>query len=317
MDFGFYEVHNLQSGIHNLKSKMKIGVLYSRVRYEEKLIIEALRQRGIDHDLIDDREIVFNLTPSSRNGHNGTLDHALAPEAFGYDIVLDRAMEFTRGLYALQILASWRIPTVNPAQVVATCGDKLLTTAALAQAKIPSPQTKIAFTPEAALEAIESLGYPVVIKPVIGSWGRLVAKINDREAAEALLEHKSILGHFLHEIFYVQEYIDKPGRDIRAIVIGDEIVSAIYRTSRHWVTNTARGAQATPCPIDDDLARIVSDAARAVGGGILAVDVIEDPGRGYLINEINPTPEFRGSETATHADIPNKIIDYVLLVAEK
>jgi [lysine-biosynthesis-protein LysW]---L-2-aminoadipate ligase len=293
---------------------MKIGVLYSRVRYEEKLIIEALRHRGIDHELIDDREIVFNLTPSSHNGDSSGEGHVLRPDHFAFDVVLDRAMEFTRGLYALQILASWKILTVNSGHVVATCGDKLLTTALLAQANIPSPQTKIAFTPEAALEAIESLGYPVVIKPVIGSWGRLVAKINDREAAEALLEHKSILGHFLHEIFYMQEYIAKPGRDIRAIVIGDEIVTAIYRSSAHWVTNTARGAKATPCPVDHALEKLVLDAARVVGGGVLAVDVIEDPTRGYLVNEINPTPEFRGSETATHADIPNKIIDYVLQV---
>jgi [lysine-biosynthesis-protein LysW]---L-2-aminoadipate ligase len=294
---------------------MRIGVLYSRVRYEEKLIIEALRQRGLEHELIDDREIVFNLTPSSRNGRSGEADRVLRPGHLAFDVVLDRAMEFTRGLYALQILGSWKIPTVNPAQVVATCGDKLLTTAVLAQANIPSPQTKIAFTPAAALQAIESLGYPVVIKPVIGSWGRLVAKINDREAAEALLEHKAILGHFLHEIFYIQEYISKPGRDIRAIVIGDEIVACIYRSSEHWVTNTARGAKATPCPLDGALEKIVLEAAHAVGGGILAVDVIEDPTRGYLVNEINPTPEFRGSETATHAGIPNKIIDYVLQIA--
>ena len=296
---------------------MKIGILQSRVRFEEKLLVEALRRRDIEHGLIDDREIVFDLTPPAHNGHSGGTGHVLQPDGFSYDVVLDRAMEFTRGLYALQILNSWRIPTVNPAPVVATCGDKLLTTAALARANIPSPQTKIAFTPEAALEAIEALGYPVVLKPVIGSWGRLVAKINDREAAEALLEHKSILGHFMHEIFYIQEYIAKPGRDIRAIVIGDEIVTAIYRTSEHWVTNTARGAQATPCPVDEELAEIVMDAARAVGGGILAIDVIEDPERGYLVNEINPTPEFRGAETATHADIPNRIIDYVLQIAAK
>jgi [lysine-biosynthesis-protein LysW]--L-2-aminoadipate ligase len=298
---------------------MKIGLLYSRVRFEEKLIVEALRQRGIEHELIDDREIVFNLT-YSRNGHaqhDAGTSNTLQPDRFRFDVVLDRAMEFTRGLYALQILNSWHIRTVNPAAVVATCGDKLLTTAALTQANIPSPETRIAFTPDAALEAIEALGYPVVIKPVIGSWGRLVAKLNDREAAEALLEHKSVLGHFLHEIFYVQEYIAKPGRDIRAIVIGDEIVAAIYRESAHWITNTARGAQATPCPVDKALEKIVLDSARAVGGGILAIDVIEDPTRGYLVNEINPTPEFRGAETATHAGIPNKIIDYVLQIASR
>ena len=300
---------------------MKVGVLYSRVRFEEKLIIQALRQRGVEHELIDDREIVFTLAPHATNGHsngNGKGNaHMLRPDHFGFDIVLDRAMEFTRGLYALQILNSWNIPTVNPAPVVALCGDKLLTTAALSRAGIPSPRTEIAFTQESALEAIENMGYPVVLKPVIGSWGRLVAKLNDREAAEALLEHKSVLGHFLHEIFYIQEYIQKPGRDIRAMVIGDEIVTAIYRASEHWVTNTARGAVASPCPVDADLEKLVCAAAHAVGGGILAVDVIEDPERGYLVNEINPTPEFHGAESATNAGIPNKIVDYVLAQARE
>lgn len=293
---------------------MKIGLIYSRVRFEEKQIIEALQRRDLAHDLIDDREIVFNLTPQ----YDGAPEkyHGVKftrPEKFQqYDVVLDRAMEFTRGLYALQILNSWGIKTVNRADVVATCGDKLLTTAALSKHNVPSPRTEIAFTPEAALAAIEAMGYPVVLKPIIGSWGRLVSKVNDREAAEALLEHKATLGHFLHEIFYLQEYIKKPGRDIRIIMLGAEIVSAIYRSSDHWVTNTARGASSTPCPVDRALEKIARDAANAVGGGFLAIDVIEDETRGYLINEINPTPEFRGSETATGADIPNKIIDYLI-----
>lgn len=291
---------------------MKIGLVYSRVRFEEKLLIEALTKRGVAHELIDDREIIFNLTP---NGH-ASGGNIVQPAQFQpFDVVLDRAMEFTRGLYALQILNSWGIKTVNRASVVATCGDKLLTTAALSQHNVPSPVTQIAFTPEAALEAIETMGYPVVLKPVIGSWGRLISKVNDREAAEALLEHKSVLGHFLHEIFYLQEYINKPGRDIRIIMLGDEIVSAIYRSSEHWVTNTARGASSKPCPMDDALEKIAREASHAVGGGFLAIDVIEDPDRGYLINEINPTPEFRGSETATGADIPNRIIDYLIQVA--
>ncbi len=293
---------------------MKIGLIYSRVRFEEKLLIEALNKRGVEHELIDDREIIFNLTPNG-HAHEGNI---VEPAHFkSFDVILDRAMEFTRGLYALQILNSWGIKTVNRASVVATCGDKLLTTAALSQHNVPSPRTEIAFTPEAALEAIETMGYPVVLKPVIGSWGRLVSKVNDREAAEALLEHKSVLGHFLHEIFYLQEYIKKPGRDIRIIMLGDEIISAIYRSSEHWVTNTARGASSTPCPVDNDLEKIARDASNAVGGGFLAIDVIEDETRGYLINEINPTPEFRGSETATGADIPNRIIDYLIQVASK
>jgi len=296
---------------------MKIGLLYSRVRFEEKQIIEALNKRGVAHDLIDDREIVFNLTPqfgAPPEKHHGV--QFVSPEKFqSYAVVLDRAMEFTRGLYALEILNSWGVKTINRASVVSLCGDKLLTTAALTRHGVPSPRTEIAFTPEAALAAIENMGYPVVLKPVIGSWGRLVAKVNDREAAEALLEHKSVLGHFLHEIFYLQEFIAKPGRDIRIIMMGDEIVSSIYRASAHWVTNTARGASALPCPVDDALEKIARAASHAVGGGFLAVDVIEDPDRGYLVNEINPTPEFRGSETATGADIPNKLIDYLIETA--
>lgn len=314
---------------------MKIGLIYSRVRFEEKLLIEALNKRGVAHELIDDREIIFNLTPplggiaqtrsadapalpaTPSNGHSHDGNTVEPAQFRRFDVILDRAMEFTRGVYALQILNSWDVKTVNPARVVATCGDKLLTTAALSQHHVPSPITQIAFTPEAALEAIESMGYPVVLKPVIGSWGRLIAKVNDRESAEALLEHKSVLGNFLHEIFYLQEYIKKPGRDIRVIMMGDEIISGIYRASEHWVTNTARGATAEPCPIDAALEKIARAASNAVGGGFLAIDVIEDPDRGYLINEINPTPEFRGSETATHADIPNKLIDYLLQVASQ
>ena len=293
---------------------MKIGLLYSRVRFEEKLIIEALQSRGLNHDLIDDREISMAVSGVGQKD-NGTSP--LTPGNFSYDVVLDRAMEFTRGLYALRVLNDWGVKTVNHSSVVGLCGDKLLTTSALTRANVPQPRTVVAFTPEAALTAIEEMGYPVVIKPIIGSWGRLVSRINDRDAAEAILEHKSILGTYLHEIFYIQEFINKPGRDIRVIVVGDETICAIYRESEHWITNTARGATATVCPVTSELDLLAQSAAKAVGGGVLAIDVIEDPNRGYLVNEINPTPEFRGALTATQVDIPNKMIDYVIEVGKK
>ncbi|MFN7037163.1 MAG: RimK family alpha-L-glutamate ligase, partial [Bellilinea sp.] len=198
---------------------MKIGVLLSRVRVEEKWILEALEKRGIPHQRIDDREAVFDFD----NPHPW----------LEYDAVLERSISFARGLYAVQMLNSWGIPTVNMAHVAATCGDKLATSAALARAGVPQPRIKVAFTPESALQAIEELGYPVVLKPVVGSWGRLLAKINDRDAAEAILEHKETLGSYQHSIYYLQEYIQKPGRDIRAFVVGDQTVCAIYRTSSH------------------------------------------------------------------------------------
>ena len=147
------------------------------------------------------------------------------------------------------------------------------------------------------------------------SWGRILSKVNDREAAEAILEHKETLGSYHHSIFYIQEYIRKPGRDIRAFVIGYETVGAIYRDSPHWITNTARGGKASGCPVTPELNKICVAAAKAVGGGIVGVDLLEDPDRGLLINEVNYTIEFRNSITTTGVDIPQRILDYVLAVA--
>jgi [lysine-biosynthesis-protein LysW]--L-2-aminoadipate ligase len=169
----------------------------------------------------------------------------------------------------------------------------------------------VAFTPESALEAIEQLGYPVVLKPCVGSWGRLVAKVNDREAAEALLEHKQILGSYHHSIYYIQEYVKKPGRDIRSFVVGDETIAAIYRTSEHWITNTARGGKASNCPITPDIDALSQGAAKAVGGGMLAIDLIESAD-GLLVNEVNYTMEFRNSIDTTGVNIPAKMVDYLL-----
>jgi [lysine-biosynthesis-protein LysW]--L-2-aminoadipate ligase len=179
---------------------------------------------------------------------------------------------------------------------------------------VPSPRTRVAFTPESALAAIEELGYPVVLKPLIGSWGRLISKVNDREAAEAVVEHKDVLGNYLHSIYYVQEYIQKPGRDIRAFVVGGETICAIYRYAEHWITNTARGGRAENCPVTPELNDICVKAAKAVGGGVLAIDVLERDGE-LLINEVNYTMEFRNSIDTTGVNIPARMIDYVLGVA--
>jgi [lysine-biosynthesis-protein LysW]--L-2-aminoadipate ligase len=186
----------------------------------------------------------------------------------------------------------------------------------LVRAAIPTPRTRVAFTPESALQAIEEMGYPVVLKPGVGSWGRLLSKVNDREAAEAILEHKKVLGSYHHSVYYVQEYVEKHGRDIRAFVVGDETICAIYRTSPHWITNTARGGEATNCPVTPELNDLCVSAAKAVGGGVVALDVFEDQDRGMLVNEINYTMEFRNSIDTTGVNIPARVIDYVLDVGQ-
>ena len=279
---------------------MKVGILYSRARVEEKLIIKALKKRGVDYELLDDRELVLDM-------ERRRLDH---------DVILERCINHSRALYSLRILDNRGIPTVNTFEVADTCGNKLLTTSALVRAGIPTPRTRVAFTPASALKAIEEMGYPVVLKPGVGSWGRLLSKVNDREAAEAILEHKQVLGSYHHSIYYIQEYVDKPGRDIRAFVVGDETICAIYRSSAHWITNTARGGTTQPCLLDDEIVALSLAAAQAVGGGIVAVDLLESSDGRLLLNEVNHTPEFHGARQATEADIPGKMVDYVLRVAE-
>ncbi|MEI6043878.1 MAG: lysine biosynthesis protein LysX [Chloroflexota bacterium] len=277
---------------------MKIGVLLSRVRVEEKLLFEEFEKRGLTFDRIDDREIIFNLDE----------------KPFEYDVVLERCINHSRALYALKVLNDWGLRTVNTYHVANTCGNKFLTTQALIHSGVPSPKVKLAFTPESAIRAIEELGYPAVIKPPVGSWGRLLAKLNDREAAEAVLEHKETLGNYEHSLFYVQEFIAKPERDIRAFVIGDETICAIYRHSSHWITNTAKGGQASNCPVTPELNELCVKAAKAVGGGVVAIDVLEDKDRGLLVNEVNYTMEFRNSIDTTGVNIPAKVIDYLLEV---
>jgi [lysine-biosynthesis-protein LysW]--L-2-aminoadipate ligase len=267
----------------------------TRVRVEEKLLLEQLERRGARILRFDDREFTLDL-------------HKPWQEC---DVVLERCINHLRALYTLRVLNDWGIPTVNTYEVASTCGDKLLTSSALAQAGVPIPRTILAYDHESALAAIEEIGYPVVMKPAIGSWGRLLSRINDRDAAEAILEHKTTLGSFHHGAFYIQEYVNKPGRDIRSFVVGDETICAIYRDSPHWITNTARGGVATNCPVTDEINELSLRAARAVGGGVVAIDLLESEG-GLLVNEVNYTMEFRNSIDTTGVNIPARVVEYVV-----
>jgi [lysine-biosynthesis-protein LysW]---L-2-aminoadipate ligase len=279
---------------------MKIGVICSRVRVEEKWIFEALEKRGIVFDKIDDREVSLDLMDAGRWRD--------------YDVLIERSLSYNTGLNFSRVLNGWGIPTVNMAHVAEICGDKLATSIALEQVGVPQPRVWTAFSAEAALARMDEIGYPVVLKPVVGSWGRLLSKINDREAAETVLEHKEVLGSAQHSIFYIQEYIRKPGRDIRSFVIGDRTVCAIYRSSEHWITNTARGGKAEVCPVTPEIDAISRAAANAVGGGVIAIDIFEHPERGYIVNEVNHTMEFHSTVPLTGVDIPGMIVEHAMQV---
>jgi [lysine-biosynthesis-protein LysW]--L-2-aminoadipate ligase len=275
-----------------------LAVLASRVRLEEKLLLRELSRRCVGFDVLDTRTTVFRLD---------------APLT-GYRAALSREISHTRNLYATRLLEHAGVRAINESRVVALCGDKLLTTLALQAAGLPVPRCLVTLTPLAALPALADFGYPVVVKPVTGSWGHLAARLNGPGEAEAIMEHRDALSGPAHQLTYVQEYIDKPGRDIKAYVMGGEPIAAIYKVSEHWRTNTARGGRAVPCPLDAELITLLAAASKAVGGGVLGIDVIEDrDGRRY-VNEVNHTPEFHGAIEVLGTDLVSRYVDYVLRV---
>lgn len=289
---------------------MHIAILVTHIRAEEKLLISAFQEAGVEPDILLDRDLNIDLNAGAEQ---------LAPSGLPwatYDLIFERCVSTSRGLTMLMILNQWGIRTINSYRTAAICSDKLQTSLMLAGAGVPQPQTRVAFDVDSALEAIEQVTYPAVLKPVTGSWGRLLARVNDRDSAEAIIEHRQTLGNYTHHTYYVQSYINKPGRDIRAFVMGDRTICAIYRTSPHWVTNTARGGSATNCPITPELDSICQQAAAAVSGGILAIDLLEDEGGNLLVNEINHTMEFRNSSAPTGVDIAAEVVRYALTQIE-
>ena len=280
---------------------MKISIICSLVRPEEKMLLEAFAKHTVEIDVIDDRGLVFDLDK---------LD-----DWRKYAVVVERCVSQSRATYVQRLMKLAGVRTVNTHEVIENCGDKLITSQLMMQHNVPTTRVMLAFTPESALRAVESLGYPCVLKPVVGSWGRGVVRVNDRDAAEAVVNLRDELGGYQQHIYYVQELVRKPERDIRSFVVGDECIAAIYRTSAHWITNTHLGGKASNCPLTPELARISVAAAKAVGGGVVAVDLFEDPERGLLVNEVNHTMEFRNSVPATGVDIPARMVDYVMTVA--
>lgn len=277
---------------------VRVGFLYSRIRVEEKLLLENLTlHAGVEVIQINDSETFFDITQ----------------KPFELDVVLERSISYSRGLYISRIFEAHNILVVNPSLVAERCGDKYITSQILTTNRLPTPRVLMAFNEESALKAVDTIGYPCVLKPVVGSWGRLLAKVDNRSMAEAIIEHKSSMG-VNHQIFYIQEYIEKPGRDIRAFVVGNECICAIYRTSPNWITNTARGGVATNCPVTPKIANLCREATHAITngtGGLLALDIFETAD-GYTINEINHTMEFRNSIATTGVDIPSKMIEYII-----
>ncbi len=278
----------------------KVRIVFDRIRLEEKMLEEKAIELGHDTKMIDAK--TTNISTESKKSD---FD-------FG-DVVLERCVSYFRGVHFTACLEFLDVPILNTLQVATNCGNKLLTSLLLKKHNVPTPTTHFSFSSESAMETLDKHGYPLVIKPIIGSWGRGVILLKDREIADAIMEVRELSDGPLDRIYYLQEAIKRPPRDIRAIAVGDRVIAAMYRTSTGgFKTNIALGGEPVPCEITKELEDICIRSSRAVGGGILGIDVMEDEKRGFVVHEVNNTVEFKGLAKVAKRNIPKEMIEFAV-----
>jgi [lysine-biosynthesis-protein LysW]--L-2-aminoadipate ligase len=285
---------------------VELSIICDKVRFEEKTLYEKTQKKGIKSKIVDAKTITIGT-------HSKKKDFLLG------DVLLQRSVSYYRGLFLTASLEFLGFKVINRFEVGQTCGNKLITSIKLAENKIPSPKTQFAFSAESGLESIKNNGFPLVLKPIVGSWGRGIYPLRDLETANMIIEMREEDDSPLSRIYYIQEMVDRPPRDIRCIVVGDQAVTAIYRYSSQseWRTNVARGGKVELAPITKEIEDLALRAAKAVGGGILGVDMMEDKHHGLVVHEVNNTVEFRGAASVSNVDIPSEMIDYAVKLARK
>jgi [lysine-biosynthesis-protein LysW]--L-2-aminoadipate ligase len=284
----------------------ELCILYDKVRFEERILYDRALKKNLKAKIVDAKTVVISTDNKRKDLQLG-------------DVILQRSISHFRGLYLTASLEFLGFSVINKFQVGEICGNKLITSIILSKYKVPTPKTYFAFSAESVMEVINKIGYPLVLKPIIGSWGRGVFPLRDGEVANMIVEMREENNNALARIYYLQEMVKRPRRDLRCIVVDDRVVTAIYRYSaeNEWRTNMAKGGKAEVAPITSELEDIALRAAKAVGGGVLGVDLMEDEDRGLLVHEVNNTVEFRGASNVSEIDIASEIIDYSIRVARK
>lgn len=285
-------------------SGKSVGILFDRVRWEEKELARQLEIRGASYDMIDAKSQILSLDSS---------DLPSLPKK-----ILNRCVSYYRGQNLTSIYEAHGIPVINSSSILEICGNKLLTSQVLAKNGIPTPKTVVAFSAESAMQAVESVGFPCVMKPIVGSWGRQVVPIRDRETAEAMIEMREQLSDSMQTIFYFQEMVKRPPRDIRCIAVGNEIVASVYRyaAADNWKTNVALGGHTEPCKITPELEETLLKTVKVIGEGVLGIDLMETPDSDLVVHEVNGTVEFKGAQGSTQLSIAGRIADYLIAASK-
>jgi [lysine-biosynthesis-protein LysW]--L-2-aminoadipate ligase len=273
----------------------KITVLYDTIRLEEKLLIEAAKKNSIEIEMVDCKKLFINLNENMQE----------------FRTVLQRCVSYYRNIHSTATLEGLGSRVINCLNTGILAGNKLFTHMLLQKEGIPTPDATIAFSRDAAIESLEKNGYPKIIKPTVGSWGRMVSKLNDKDSAEGIIDSRESM-HPVYQMYFLEEFVQRPPRDIRAIVIGNKVSAAIYRNTDgvNWKTNTHLGGSAETCEVSNEMEDICIKAKNAVQGEIVGVDLMESNDKGLVVHEINNTTEFRNVVRVTGVDIPAQMLDY-------
>jgi [lysine-biosynthesis-protein LysW]--L-2-aminoadipate ligase len=283
---------------------VKIGIFFDKLRFEEKSLYETALKIGIETNLIDSKSVILNT------------DHLISSNLDYGDIILQRSISHFRGQFLTSCLELLGYEVINNSRIGEICGNKLLTSMVLRKNNVPTPKSFFSFNSESAFSIVNEQDLdknPLVFKPVIGSWGRGVFPVRNKEVGRMIVEMRQESSSPFSNIYYFQELVKRPPRDIRCIVLGEQVVAAIYRYSSNdeWRTNVSRGGKAEMIKITSELESIAIKAAKAVGTGILGIDMMEDEEHGLMVHEINNTVEFKGASSATGINIAGLIIDYI------
>lgn len=278
-----------------------ITILYDTIRWEEKALLKATKKLDVAASMVNCKGLYLDLEENS--------------DTFG--VVLQRCVSYYRNVHSTAALEGMGVDIINCQKTGMLAGNKMFAHMLLKKAGVPTPKAKVAFSQESALQALEKTGYPAVIKPTVGSWGRLISKLNDPEIAGSILESRERM-YPIYQIHYIEEFVRRPPRDIRAIMVGDTVVAAIYRTSgdNMWKTNTALGGTADPCKVTPEMEEICIKASNAVYGDIVGVDLMESD-NGLVVHEVNNTTEFKNTVRVTGIDIPGAMIQYAVQRARR
>ncbi|MEK6870356.1 MAG: lysine biosynthesis protein LysX, partial [Thermoproteota archaeon] len=257
-----------------------VTILYDTIRWEEKALLEAGRKKNINIQMVDCKNLA--------------LDLGKKPEDYGP--VIQRCVSYYRNLHSTAALEGMGVNVINCLNTGIFAGNKLFTHMLLKKYGVPTPYAAVAFSKDAVIEHLETHGYPKVIKPTVGSWGRLISKLNDKDSAEGIIESREAM-YPIYQVHYLEEFVNRPPRDIRAIMVGDKIVAAIYRTSGNgnWKTNMALGGTAEECKVTPEMEEMCIKAKNAVQGDIVGVDLMESNERGLVVHEVNNTTEYKNT----------------------